>query len=174
MASRLSRAALRHALCITQVQDRLCMPFSSADDLGARVLQAIHNCEQEMRGHFAPNHTGVVWLLFPFVTNQAGFDTGISISNVSSDPVGTPRSSGSCTLTFYGVNAPAPLNTSPVGSGEVFTVTLMNIAPNFQGYMVAECRFSPARGFAFISDIGAKHIATGYLAEVLHASGRRG
>ena len=48
--------------------------------------------------------------------------------------VGTPRSSGSCTLTFYGVNAPAPLNTSPVGSGEVFTVTLMNIAPNFQGY----------------------------------------
>ena len=32
-------------------------------------------------------------LLFPFVTNQAGFDTGIAIANTSQDPFGTFPSS---------------------------------------------------------------------------------
>ena len=35
-------------------------------------------------------------LLFPFVTNQAGFDTGIAISNTSDDWIGTDPQRGSC------------------------------------------------------------------------------
>ena len=35
-------------------------------------------------------------LLFPYVTNQAEFDTGLAIANTSQDPFGTPAQSGSC------------------------------------------------------------------------------
>jgi hypothetical protein len=44
-------------------------------------------------------------LLFPYVTDFPGFDTGIAISNTSADPLGTLAASpqtGSCTVTFYG------------------------------------------------------------------------
>jgi hypothetical protein len=41
-------------------------------------------------------------LLFPYVTNQAGFDTGIVISNTSKDPIGTTNQAGVCTLYYYG------------------------------------------------------------------------
>lgn len=36
-------------------------------------------------------------LLFPFVTNQAGYDTGLAIASTSSDPFGTALQSGTCT-----------------------------------------------------------------------------
>lgn len=41
-------------------------------------------------------------LLFPFVTNQSGFDTGIVISNTSQDILGTPTTRGACSIYFYG------------------------------------------------------------------------
>ncbi|MEO1084070.1 MAG: hypothetical protein AAFY88_07495, partial [Acidobacteriota bacterium] len=41
-------------------------------------------------------------LLFPFVTNQAGFDTGMAISNTSEDWLGTEPQSGACTLHYHG------------------------------------------------------------------------
>ncbi len=41
-------------------------------------------------------------LLFPYITNQAGFDTGIAISNTSVDPLGTAHQDGACTLNYYG------------------------------------------------------------------------
>ena len=44
----------------------------------------------------------VTKLLFPFVTNQAGFDTGIAISNISDDPFGTEKQEGTCTIYYYG------------------------------------------------------------------------
>jgi hypothetical protein len=54
-------------------------------------------------------------LLFPFVTNQAGFDTGIAISNTSKDPFGTATQAGVCSLYYYGdVNGTAatPVDTT--------------------------------------------------------------
>jgi hypothetical protein len=36
--------------------------------------------------------------------------------------------------------------------------------------VIAECNFSPARGFAMITDVGARNIASGYLAEVMEES----
>jgi hypothetical protein len=42
-----------------------------------------------------------------------------------------------------------------------------HISPDFDGYLVAECNFYPARGYAFICDRAAKNLATGYLAEII-------
>ncbi len=41
-------------------------------------------------------------LLFPYITNQAGFDTGLAIANTSVDPLGTAPQDGACTLNYYG------------------------------------------------------------------------
>ncbi len=119
-------------------------------------------------------------LLFPFVTNENGFETGISIANTTSDPFGTAAQSGTCTLTFYGDNAVGPTSpvapcttagacVGPVASGKVFANTLSSILGGsaFQGYMFAVCNFQEAHGFAFISDAHATNLAMGYLALVV-------
>jgi len=106
-------------------------------------------------------------LLYPFVTNEAGFDTGIAISNTSTDPYGTAAQAGPCNLFFYGTNAPASITTPSVASGTVYTTLASTAAPNFEGYMIALCNFQFAHGFAFISDVGARNLAMGYLPLVI-------
>jgi len=121
-------------------------------------------------------------LLFPFVTNENGFETGISIANTTSDPFGTGAQNGSCYIQFYGDNAPstntattAPCTsagacTGAINSGKVFANTLSGIigTGSFQGYAIAVCNFQLAHGFAFISDTHATNLAMGYLAIVLN------
>ena len=107
------------------------------------------------------------YLLLPFVTNQAGYDTGIAISNTSSDPFGTTHSSGSCTLNFYGANAPAPLSTGTIAAGTVYATIASIVAPGFQGYAIASCNFADAAGIAFVSDYGAQKVALAETAELL-------
>jgi hypothetical protein len=41
------------------------------------------------------------------------------------------------------------------------------IAPGFEGYIIAVCNFQLAHGFAFVSDVGARNLAMGYLALVV-------
>jgi len=130
-------------------------------------------------------------LLFPFVTNQAGFDTGIAITNTSADPLtsGSPQgdparlNSGQCTLSYYGrlANGQTPTNasettSSPVTTDQALTMVLSSGGnyglrgnANFQGYIIAQCNFLFAHGFAFITDgpIGQARVAEGYLALVL-------
>ena len=106
-------------------------------------------------------------LLFPFVTNQAGFDTGLAISSTSTDPFGTTPQSGPCTLNWYGANAPAATVTPTVQSGTSWTGLTSTLAPNFQGYMIAVCAFQYGHGFAFVSDLGARNLAMGYLALII-------
>jgi hypothetical protein len=118
-------------------------------------------------------------LLFPFVTNQAGFDTGVAIANTSLDPFKTPLQSGNVTLNYYGTTtgggaAPAAATTTSVvaaGAELVFTLSgggTNGIAatPGFQGYIIAVAQFQFCHGFAFITDgIGTSTgIAEGYLA----------
>jgi hypothetical protein len=115
----------------------------------------------------------VTTLLFPFITNQVGFDTGIAIMNTTSDPFGTTPKSGTCTLNFYGQNAPSPYPTAVIGSGNSWTPATgawmaNSIAPTFEGYMIAVCNFPLAHGYAFISDPGAQKVAMGYLALVIN------
>jgi len=121
-------------------------------------------------------------LLFPFVTNQAGFDTGFSIANTSADDKGTVNQAGPCTLYYFGstqgggANPPNQTTTS-VAAGSVLTFTLSggnsaaNIAgaPGFQGYLMALCQFQFAHGFAFITNGfgGVPTLAEGYLGLVV-------
>jgi len=125
-------------------------------------------------------------LLYPFVTNQAGFDTGLVIANTSRDPFGTPTQQGTCTLYYYGFTtgggpAPAPVTTPNIPAGHHAIWTLSSggtvqtsggsipAAPGFQGYIIAHCNFQYAHGYAFISDLGAQKLAQGYLALVMSA-----
>jgi hypothetical protein len=115
-------------------------------------------------------------LLFPFVSNQAGFDTGLAISNTTKDPFGTALQTGTCTVNFYGTvgNSKVCLSyASPsITGGEHFVWSLANggavtATAGFQGYIIAQCNFQYAHGYAFISDLGAQRLAQGYLALVL-------
>jgi hypothetical protein len=123
-------------------------------------------------------------LLFPFVTNQAGFDTGVAISNTSRDPFSgnTGRvQAGTCTLNYYGATpgGPAPsaqTTNADVAAGSQLLFVLssggglgITGTPGFQGYIIATCRFQYAHGFAFITDgpIGQARVAEGYLALVM-------
>jgi hypothetical protein len=113
-------------------------------------------------------------LLYPFVTNMLGFDTGLAIANTSTDPFGTAAQSGTCTLNFYGENKPASIVTGTIDSNKVYTTVASGSAPNFQGYVIAVCNFQYAHGFAFISDFGARNLAMGYLALVIDTRGEVG
>jgi hypothetical protein len=116
-------------------------------------------------------------LLYPYLTNQLGFDTGVTVANTTADPFGMVGQPGTCTFNWYGGTTaaptvpPSPFTTATIGPGEVYAQTLgggvLN-ASTFQGYMIAVCSFQYAHGFAFISDIGARNIAMGYLAVVLN------
>jgi hypothetical protein len=115
-------------------------------------------------------------LLFPFITNQVGFDTGVAILNTTLDPWGTVAQSGTCTMYFYGDNQPAPFTTPVIAAGQGITTApasnwafmASTIAPNFEGYMIAVCNFQLAHGYAFVSDLGAQKLAHGYLALILN------
>jgi len=132
-------------------------------------------------------------LLFPYVTNAAGFETGIAIANTTTDNLfgatattnGTSLASptpGTCLLNFYGGQAAlGPFQTSTIGAfaagppviQPVYANTLSSItsaAPGFTGYAIAQCNFLDAHGFAFILDGSGTGTASGpegYLATVI-------
>jgi ABC-type glycerol-3-phosphate transport system permease component len=116
-------------------------------------------------------------LLFSYVTNAAGFDTGISISNTGTDPFGTVGQAGTCTFNWYGAAFTGATPTPNILPGTTYvtlvSTTLNNVTGGFSGYMIAQCRFSYAHGFAFISDLGARNLAMGYLAPVVCSDRRR-
>ena len=131
-------------------------------------------------------------LLFPFVTNQAGFDTGLVITHGSLQALtdSVAEQAGSCDLHFYGVGADGQdellvQHTTVIEPGEqlVFTFSGGNPARNiismdqFQGYLIADCGYPGARGYVFMSDGfgGIADLAMGYLAPVIpiDAAGRR-
>jgi hypothetical protein len=132
-----------------------------ADTSSARNVLVIRICQ--------------TYLLFPFLANPSGqgFDTGIAIANTSTDPstIGTGPQNGVCDMFFYGDSAPAtlPVTSTNIASGKVYTTLVSTAAPGFTGYMIARCNFQWAHGFAFISDIGARNLAMGYLALVLNS-----
>jgi len=112
-------------------------------------------------------------LLYPYVINVNGFDTGIAIANTTTDPFGTSNQQGTCGLYFYGTGAPAtiPFVTPIVATGTVYANLASTVAPGFDGYMIATCNFQDAHGFAFVSDVGARNLAMGYLPLILTRSG---
>jgi len=113
-------------------------------------------------------------MLFPYVINVNGFDTGIAIANTTSDPFGTAAQAGTCSLYFYGSTPPTtiPYVTPVVATGTDWTSLASTLAPGFAGYMIANCNFQFAHGFAFISDVGARNLAMGYLALIFTSTSR--
>lgn len=125
-------------------------------------------------------------MLFPFITNQLGYDTGIAIANTSTDNLGLGGKSaataqtGTCTLFLYGPTAPSsqpvtgiPDPQGPLASGSTHAFQLSSIAPGYQGYAIAVCPFNYAHAFAFLFDnAGAASVAQGYLAEVFGTNDR--
>jgi len=119
-------------------------------------------------------------LLYPFVTNQLGFDTGIVIANTSTDNLSVAggsiasKQAGTCNLSFYGSGAPTPATgvADPGGStasGTTHAFLLSAVAPGFQGYMIATCPFQFAHGFGFLAyNLTQNNGAVeGYIAEVM-------
>ena len=102
----------------------------------------------------------VTSLLFPFVTNAYGYETGIAITNTSA-------ANGSCMVEWAGSNAPADDGMIVVMAESTATVGLSMIAPGFQGYADMTCDFRNGKGFAFISNgfgsMGGPTAAQGYL-----------
>jgi len=123
-------------------------------------------------------------LLFPYVISNAaaGFETGIAISNTGLDPFsGVKSAPGACNLNFYGTGGsltgaaalavPTPaMFTSPVLPGSTSSFVLGQVNAGFSGYMIAQCNFQYAHGFAYISNgtFGTSNVTSmGYLAEAL-------
>jgi len=142
--------------------------------LAAPILIAALAALGAPHGSSAAAKSPVTNLLFSFVTNQGGLDTGIAIANTTADPFGTTPLDGTCTLNFFGANAPVPFVTPAITAGTTFVNLTSSLAPNFQGYLIAECDFPLAHGFAFVSDFGSPDVAMGSLALVIPPRARKG
>jgi hypothetical protein len=131
-------------------------------------------------------------LLFPFVTNQLGYDTGIAISNTSLDTgtgFGTTPQQGIVTLNYYCgqpgcTSPPQAITNAPVPAGQQLTFSLFGgggygipATPGFQGYIIAQSQFQYCHAYAFISAQGENPAPgqtganTGYLALVMDPPG---
>ncbi|MCC6366295.1 MAG: hypothetical protein IT165_22490 [Bryobacterales bacterium] len=157
--------------------------FAPVDTTNKMSATAVipHFADQSTPNNSFSINTCLTTILFPFTTNQGGFDTGVAIANTSSDPFGTSPQSGNCELNYYGGTtgggaAPSKqTTTSPVAGGQTLVFTLSSggtngvaATPGFQGYIIAICNFRYAHGFAFISDVGAQKLAQGYLGLILN------
>jgi len=131
-------------------------------------------------------------LLFPYVTNSPGYETGIAISNTTTDNLGAVTtaapnglssavpSTGTCAVNFYGGTSAqaAPFVTPLIGpnstatptGGVTYANTLTGMGPsNFTGYAIAKCNFLDGHGFSYIvQNYGTPGgTAMGYLALVI-------
>jgi len=114
-------------------------------------------------------------LLYPYVVNTSGYDTGIAISNTSTDPFGTGAQAGACKINWYqGTSNPAQGDTGNIASGTTWAGLTSLLAPGFgsggpygAGYVIAVCNFQYAHGFAVVQDLGGRNFGMSYLALVI-------
>jgi hypothetical protein len=131
-------------------------------------------------------------LLFPYVTDFYGFDTGIAISNTSYDnlPIGASHQPGACSVNFYGGGGVATtlgsngvysstldstLTNGIIDPGQTWAFSLSAIDPGYNsvagygttGYAIAVCNFQYAHGYSFVSDTGIRNFAAAYLALII-------
>jgi len=133
-------------------------------------------------------------LLFPYVTDFYGFDTGIAISNTSLDSLAaaftaTPQS-GTCSVTFFGgggiattlgtagvysSTADTALTNGVIAAGQTWAFSMSTIDPGYNsaptygttGYAIATCNFQYGHGYSFVSDTGIRNFAAAYLALII-------
>jgi hypothetical protein len=123
----------------------------------------------EATGTIATLGDCVTNLLFPFTTNQVGFDTNVQISNTSADKLAFPSGgataqSGTCTLTYYptdlttqtasasgAAGTPSQFTTPSIPAGGAYSFAQSTSTFKGQsGYMFAVCRFLDAHGFSYV------------------------
>ncbi len=147
--------------------------------LGTEVNNYFSAVNAAMLAMWEPND-GKTRLLFPYVSNQAGFDTGFAITNTGLDPMGTAGVTGTAKVYYYGrtsasSQAPAPQTTFSMAPGQqvVFNLSGGGVpgatsnAATFQGYIVVVCNFPFAHGHYVVTDVGASRVAWGGEALVL-------
>ncbi|MBZ5592730.1 MAG: hypothetical protein LAP39_10875 [Acidobacteriia bacterium] len=151
-------------------------PDYASEDSGTPVPRFLDTSTQANRFSVNACRTN---LLYPFVSNQAGYDTGLAVANTSQDPYGTITQHGTCALNFFNGSTtpppPATFTTADVGAGSVYTNLLSIVAPGFQGYIIAVCNFQYAHGYAFLlggTPGGANQVAQGYIALIIPDPGR--
>jgi hypothetical protein len=138
-------------------------------------------------------------LLFPFVSSQGGFDTGIAIANTSLDPgatfgFGATPQQGTVTFFYFGVGAngaapPGSQISANVPAGQVLTYVLSSgggaigtgangldtRGAGFQGYIIAQAQFQYCHAYAFVSALGggptSPGVSEGYLGLILDNGG---
>jgi hypothetical protein len=112
-------------------------------------------------------------ILFPYITNQPGYETGLAISNVGNLTTSGGQS-GACQWNFYGDGAPttAVAPTAAIDPGTTYAQTLSGIGvTGFTGFAVATCQFQAAYGYAYIADtVTGQVTAQGYLGLVIGQS----
>ena len=128
-------------------------------------------------------------LMFPYITDFTGFDTGIAISNTSLDTgaipsgLGASQQTGTCSVYFYGNSGATTefgtngvyTSSAPIAPGETWAFSLTPIDTTYgtstftgaTGYAIAVCNFQYAHGYTFVSDVGIRNFAAAYLALVI-------
>jgi len=134
-------------------------------------------------------------ILFPFVANALGYDTGIAFANTSLDPGTTygfgfaQPQAGTVQFWYYGdmtggAAVPGPQTSSTVQPGHVLTYVLSSGSSTYgldargaglTGYIIAQSQFQYCHAYAFISAQGAgptsPGTSEGYLGLVLDNAG---
>jgi len=132
----------------------------------------------------------VTRLLYSWIVNTAGYDTGIAIANTTLDNVAYEPSSldiasavaqnGPCVLTGYpaGGGTPISFTTASIPAGQTIAFTISGVTgfSGFSGYVLTVCNFLNAHSFAFISNgfgsAAGPTLAQGYQALVVPAGTR--
>jgi hypothetical protein len=120
------------------------------------------------------------FLLFTYVTADAGWNTGIVVANTTGDTAvfgssnEAPDQLGKITFYFYDKAAGyvgSTTTAADVLSGNSFVDLVSNMLPTgvtaFSGYIMAKAEFQFCHGFAFIADEAFGSIAHGYIAAVI-------
>jgi len=150
----MKRSAIILTLLIAVITGAAVLHSQSPDSVPGKLDQILAKLEGLL-----PQAKTTTALLFPFATNQAGFDTGLSVSNIGDV-------SGSCVINFFGANAPAPLTVPLAARGQYVNVVSV-IAPNFQGFVRVNCDFPTAHGWGFVSDLGTRNLGIAIPVEIL-------
>jgi hypothetical protein len=119
------------------------------------------------------------YLLFTYVTANAGFDTGVAIANTTGDTAvfgdnEAPNQLGKITFYFFDRNdgfVGSTETAADVTTGTTYVNVLSGLLPTgvtaFEGYVIAKADFQFCHGFAFIADSAFATIAHGYVANVI-------
>jgi hypothetical protein len=165
-------------------------PKTSSSDVQPRfslVLMSDDVVVNEVPGGGEPSKPYAViircncYMLFPYVTSAAGFNTGIAVANTSQDSqvfgsAGAPQQTGNVTFYFYsasqGYRGYFATGDIPFGQSYVGAVSQMlgnTTMPDttFSGYLIAKAQFQYCHAIEFIADSAFAQLAYGATALII-------